>query len=135
VVVLLSTMSDQCLSIGLFGGGIVGGGVYELIRKLANNGQDNTQFKICKICVRSVDKVRDFHVDTNITRVVTNYTDILDDPSIDCVVEVIGGITDAKDIVLKAIRANKHVVTANKALVATFLDEIQSELANHPTVQ
>jgi homoserine dehydrogenase len=129
-------MSDCCLSIGLFGGGVVGGGVYELIQKLTNSGDGyGTQVKICKICVRSADKVRDFRVDTSRTKVVTDYNDILDDPSINCVVELIGGITDAKDIVLTAIRANKHVVTANKALVATFLDEIQSELTNHPSVQ
>lgn len=60
--------------------------------------------------------------------------DILNDSEIDCIVEVIGGITLAKDIVFRAIQLNKHVVTANKALVATYLSEIMNLLHEHPTV-
>lgn len=52
---------------------------------------------------------------------MTSYGDILNDPDIDCVVELMGGITHAKDVVFGAITANKHVVTANKALIANFL--------------
>ena len=49
----------------------------------------------------------------------TSFVDILEDPDIDCVLELIGGVTHAKDIVFGAIKAGKHVVTANKALVAS----------------
>ena len=47
-------------------------------------------------------------------QVVTSFDDILEDASIGCVVEVIGGVTAAGDIVLRALKAGKHVVTANK---------------------
>jgi homoserine dehydrogenase len=50
-------------------------------------------------------------------------------------VEVIGGVTIAKDIVFQAIESNKHVVTANKALLATYLAEIIDLLHKHPTVR
>jgi len=61
--------------------------------------------------------------------------DILGDPDINCVVELMGGVTAAKDVVFRAIQTNKHVITANKALIATFLPEIQSLLKLHPGVQ
>jgi homoserine dehydrogenase len=64
----------------------------------------------------------------------TSESEILEDSTIDCIVEVIGGITLAKDIVFKAILLNKHVVTANKALVATYLTEILQLLEDHPLV-
>ena len=44
----------------------------------------------------------------------TEYDDILSDPDINCVVELMGGVTNAKDVVYAAIRAGKHVVSANK---------------------
>jgi len=56
---------------------------------------------------------------------VTDYNDILGDASINVVVELMGGVTSAKDVVFGAINAGKHVVTANKALIAAFLPEIQ----------
>ncbi len=63
------------------------------------------------------------------------FIDILNDPEINCVIETIGGIDDAKEIVFRAIEANKHVVTANKALIATYLTELLQLLSEHPTVQ
>lgn len=74
--------------------------------------------------MRSLDKPRDFVLGAN-TKLVTDYNDILGDPSINVVVELMGGITSAKDVVFGAINAGKHVVTANKALIAAFLPELQ----------
>ena len=50
--------------------------------------------------------------------------DILEDDSINCVVELMGGVTHAKDVVFKALKKGKHVVTANKALLAQLLPEV-----------
>eukprot|EP00981_Chlorochromonas_danica_P000034 scaffold21_cov179-Ochromonas_danica.AAC.7 len=127
----------MALRVGLFGAGIVGGGVIELLQKYSINGkllQLGSQIEIVKVCVRSVEKARDFTLPSH-TELVTNYNDILDDPSINCIVELMGGVTHAKDVVFRAIQANKHVVTANKALIATFLPELQAELAKHPSVK
>lgn len=51
--------------------------------------------------------------------------DILEDDSIDCVVELMGGVTHAKDVVFKALKKGKHVITANKALLAQLLPEVR----------
>eukprot|EP01040_Poterioochromonas_malhamensis_P004301 gene4301-4608_t len=127
------------LRIGLFGGGVVGGGVYDLLQRFTLNQQfskaHGVNLEIVKICVRSLDKPRDFKVDDSKTKIVTDYQEILSDPSINCVVELIGGTTQAKTIVFEAIRAGKHVVTANKALIASHLDEIQAELNKFPNVR
>ena len=124
------------LKIGIFGGGIVGGGVYELISRGIASGKFaslGASLDVTKICVRSLDKPRDFELKGN-CKLVTNYSDILNDPEINCVVELMGGITSAKEVVMGAIAANKHVVTANKALIAAYLPEIQAALKAHPTV-
>lgn len=121
-------MASTKLRVGLFGAGVVGGGVYELLTRPAVN----KYIEIVKVCVKSLNKERDFTISSS-TKIVTDYSEILNDPSIDCIVELIGGTTNAKDIVFKAIQSGKHVVTANKALLATFLPEIQELLKNHPS--
>lgn len=125
------------LRIGLFGAGVVGGGVCELVKKFVSNGKFGAiraEMEIVKVCVRNLDKTRDFKGFDSL-EYVTDMDDILKDSSIDCVVELIGGTTDAKDIVLAAIRAGKHVVSANKALIASHLSEIQETLNQHPLVK
>jgi homoserine dehydrogenase len=125
------------LKIGMFGAGVVGGGVYELIEKYTANQQFANNYgvklEIVKICVQHMDKERDFKFDR--AKLVAAYDDILKDPSINCIVEAIGGIDAAKHIILQAIQAGKHVVTANKALIAACLPEIQAELDRHPNVR
>ena len=75
------------LRIGIFGGGVVGGGVCELLQKYAANGRFGTlgvSIEIAKVCVQNLDKPRDFVVSGN-TQFVTCYDDILQDASINCV--------------------------------------------------
>mmetsp|Transcript_16077 Transcript_16077/g.14533 ORF Transcript_16077/g.14533 Transcript_16077/m.14533 type:complete len:424 (-) Transcript_16077:31-1302(-) len=122
------------LKIGLFGAGVVGGGVIELISKnILKFNKLNINISISKICVKSIDKTRDFSVPSD-AKFVTNYNELIEDPSINVIVELIGGTTTAKDLVFAAIKAGKHVVTANKALIAAYLPEIQQLLAENPTV-
>lgn len=131
-------MDNSILRVGLFGGGVVGGGVYELVQKYTQNTRlkgFGVQIQIAKICVKDLEKIRDFQIDVTTTKLVTDYNEILDDSSINCVIELMGGITDAKDVVFRAIQQGKHVITANKALIATFLPEIQSELSKQPNVK
>jgi homoserine dehydrogenase len=84
--------------------------------------------------VRSKDKPRDFIVGSE-TTLVTDYDDILKDTSINCVVELMGGVSYAKDVVFAALKEGKHVVTANKALIASFLPDIQQELTKNPSIR
>lgn len=76
-------------------GGIVGGGVYELVQKCIESGRlgaVGASIEVAKICVRSLDKPRDFQLREG-TTLVTDYDDILADDSINCVVELMGGVT------------------------------------------
>jgi homoserine dehydrogenase len=128
-------MAATVLRVGMFGGGVVGGGVTELVRKYNANGKFamiGAKIEIVKICVQSMDKARDFQWG-NETTFVTDYDSIIKDESINCVVEVMGGVTNAKDVVFSAINAGKHVVTANKALIAAFLPELIDALHQNPT--
>lgn len=119
--------SSKTLRLGIFGGGTVGGGIVEIIQQKQEHFEALTtqNIEVRKICVRDASKPRDFDV-PSYAEIVTNYDDILSDDDIDVVVEVMGGTTDAKDVVYTALRKGKHVVTANKALIAAHLPEIDS---------
>ena len=67
--------------------------------------------------------------------VTTDVNAVLDDPDVDIVVEVMGGTTLAKDVVFRALRAGKDVVTANKALIADCLPEIEAVVAEANAAQ
>lgn len=120
--------ADQ-LRIGIVGGGTVGGGIVEIIGEHGAAFQELTgkEFVISKICVRDASKSRDYTVPEGCD-VVTDVASVLTDDSIDMVVEVMGGTTKAKDVVFDALMAGKDVVTANKALIAAFLPELETTI-------
>lgn len=106
------------INIGILGLGTVGSGIIrifnensELIKKRIGD-----KINVKKVLVRDLNKNRDVEIDKNL--LTTNPDDVLQDPEIDIVVEVIGGINPALDFVLKAIENKKHVVTANKEMMA-----------------
>ena len=110
--------------IGLLGLGNVGQGV---LRILAENGpaiRDRIAARpvVSKILVRSRDKDRALEVDPAL--LTTDPDDVLADPDIRVVVELIGGVEPARTYVLRALEAGKHVVTANKALLAERGEEL-----------
>jgi homoserine dehydrogenase len=121
-------MSDT-INLGIFGGGTVGGGIVEILSKKSSHFQQLTgkTIQVKKVCVRDASKPRDFTLPDGCS-IVTSYDDILNDDSIDIAVEVMGGTTDAKNVVFGALKAGKSVVTANKALIAKDLPEIESLL-------
>ena len=98
------------MKIGLLGFGVVGRGVYELTRS-----RDDMQ--VVKVLRREDMQLPD-------AKTVRDIRDIVEDDSIDTVVEVMGGLHPAYDYVRAAIEAGKNVVTANKALVCTVYDEL-----------
>ncbi|MBQ9393626.1 MAG: homoserine dehydrogenase [Oscillospiraceae bacterium] len=98
------------MNIALLGFGVVGGGVYELCR-------ERSDLRVTRVLVR-----RDR---PEIAAIATrNIEDIVSDPAVDVVAEVMGGIHPAKEYVEAALRAGKHVVTANKALIAACGSEL-----------
>ncbi|HEY9582252.1 MAG TPA: homoserine dehydrogenase [Savagea sp.] len=106
------------INIGLLGFGVVGSGVAQILL----NHQTDLQHKlgvsvqIKKVMVRNIDKDRDTPLPKDIF--TTSLDDILSDDSIDLIVEVMGGTTDAKDAIERSLQAGKGVVTANKDVMA-----------------
>ena len=98
------------MNIGLLGFGVVGRGVYEITSK-----RDDMQVTKV-ICLEDITLP-----DATITR---DINDILNDDTIDTVVEAMGGLHPAYEFVRAAMEAGKNIVTSNKALVATFYDEL-----------
>ncbi len=103
------------LKLGLFGFGCVGQGLYHVL-----NETHGVKAEIKKICVKNRNKQRIIDA----SYFTYDATDILNDPEIDVVVELIDDANAAFDIVKKSIQKGKHVVTANKKMLAEHLDEI-----------
>lgn len=112
------------IKVGLLGIGTVGGGTYTVLKR---NQQEITRragrgITIAMIADRDLERARSF-ADSDVV-VTDNAQDVVSNPDIDIVVELIGGTTIAKDLILDAITQGKHVVTANKALLANHGTEI-----------
>ena len=111
-------------NVGLVGAGTVGGGVVKILAKQGPFFLKGLGLSI--VLRRVVDKRKELFARLPVGSAVCsdNADDILNDPSIQIVVELVGGTTFAKDLVLRALSAGKHVVTANKALLALHGPEI-----------
>jgi homoserine dehydrogenase len=114
----------KSLKVGLLGIGTVGGGTYAV---LTRNQEEISRRAGCKIEIVKVAD-RNLELAKKLTNGQIEVTDdvisVVTDPNVDVVVELIGGYTLAKDAMLKAIEHGKHVVTANKALIAIHGNEI-----------
>ena len=98
------------MKIGLLGFGVVGRGVYDLTA-------ERTDMQVAKVvCLEDVQLP-----DAEVTR---DFQSVLNDETIDTVIEAMGGLHPAYEFVKAAIEAGKHIVTSNKALVCTFYDEL-----------
>ncbi len=116
------------IQIGLFGVGVVGASVVEIVRRNQEliRARLGTGVRIKRAVVAHPEKAR--AVDLTGIAVSRDPASILGDPEIDIVVELIGGITVAKQVVLGALDADKPVVTANKALLAECAQEVFSKV-------
>ena len=112
------------VKIALLGLGNVGRGVWNILQM---NGEEimkrsGCQVEVAKILVRDPSKARAVKVPEEL--ITTNFDEILNDDSIKIIVEVIGGIEPAREYILKSLNKKKHIVTANKMLLATYGDEL-----------
>jgi len=122
----MAVLGDELglVRVGLLGCGTVGSGVVQILRDRAELIAKRTgcDIRVRKIAVRDLADPR--YVEVPDEMVTTRVEDVLGDPEVQVVVELIGGIEPARSFVMDAISRGKHVVTANKALMSTFGGEI-----------
>jgi len=117
-------LMKKTVNIGLIGFGTIGSGVVEIFNRNLPLIEDKVDAKVVLKKIVDLDIVTDRGVQVDPDLLSTNVDDILEDPDMDIVIELIGGYQPALNFILKAIKNGKHVVTANKALLARDWEEI-----------
>ncbi|NOS94977.1 MAG: homoserine dehydrogenase, partial [Methylotenera sp.] len=114
----------KVLSVGILGLGTVGGGTYSVLTRnaLEITRRTGVEIKVIQVADKNIEHARAI-VAENIS-VTDDAFAVVNNPAVDVVVELIGGYTLSRELVLKAIANKKHIVTANKALIATHGNEI-----------
>lgn len=112
------------IKVGLLGLGVVGGGTWKVLTRNAEEiaRRAGRHIEIAAVAVRNTDKARLLIGDNML--ITQDGMEVVRHPDIDIVVELIGGDTLARDLIMEAISQGKHVVTANKALLAKHGNEI-----------
>jgi len=113
------------IGIGLLGLGTVGQGVANIISDPKDRHPLVGELELIAVAVRDLQKKRDTTIPDSI--LTANPIEIINNPNIQIVVEVIGGIEPARSLIIQAIKAGKSVVTANKAVIARHGEEIAKE--------
>ena len=112
------------IKVGLIGFGTVGSGVVKILQKNSKLIEKRMGAKIVLKRIADIDVKTDRGVKLRAGILTTKADDVIKDPEINIVMELIGGIEPAKTFILKAIQNGKHIITANKALLALHGDEI-----------
>jgi homoserine dehydrogenase len=115
------------IKVGLIGFGTVGSGVGKILQKNSRLIEKRMGAKIILKRIADIDLETDRGVKLKPGILTRRAEEVIDDPEIDIIMELIGGIEPAKTFILQAIRNRKHIVTANKALLALHGDEIFRE--------
>ncbi|MFN6565078.1 MAG: homoserine dehydrogenase [Nostoc sp. ChiSLP01] len=110
------------VKLGILGLGTVGTGTVQLLQDKTGRHPLLQEIEIYRVGVRSLNKPRAVELSTEV--LTTDLEAIVNDPAVDIIVEVIGGLEPARSLILKALSNGKHVVTANKAVIARFGAEI-----------
>jgi len=110
------------VKVGVRGLGTVGGGTFNVLKRNAQEiaRRAGRAIEVTQIAARSINP----QCQTGDTPITNDVFEVVNNPDVDIVVELIGGYTLARELVLKAIENGKHVVTANKALIAVHGNEI-----------
>ncbi|WP_019533504.1 homoserine dehydrogenase [Paenibacillus ginsengihumi] len=117
------------IKVGLLGLGTVGTGVVRIVEGHREDllGQTGSSIEIAKILVQDKSKTRSISVPED--KLTESARDVIENPDIQVVIEVMGGIETAKSYILEALERGKHVVTANKDLMALHGPEILAKAA------
>jgi len=115
------------IGIGLLGLGTVGAGVAAILNTPEGRHPLIGDLQIAKVAVRDLNRPRPVELDPSL--LTTDPQEVVDDPNVQVVVEVMGGIEPARTLIMRAIAAGKSVVTANKAVIARHGEEIAAAAA------
>ncbi len=117
-------MGKKHLKIGLVGAGTIGKGVVDLYRRNANliNNRIDLELTLVKVADRDQDRLQALGLEDE--KISTDAAAVLDDPEIDIVIELIGGIEPARSFIARALENGKYVVTANKDMMARHGQEL-----------
>lgn len=121
----------QQVNLGLVGGGTVGGGVYQALERHGDllAQRLGVHLKVVRVAVRDLKRARATRFPDAL--VTTDWREAVLDPSVQVVVELMGGVTVAREVVQTALKAGKPVVTANKALLSAHGPELFALAARH----
>lgn len=112
----------MAIKLGILGLGTVGTGTVRLLQNVTGRNSLLKEVEIYRVGVRSLDKPRAVQLSDHI--LTTDLQAIVNDPQVDIVVELLGGLEPARTLILTAIKNGKHIVTANKAVISRFGAEI-----------
>ncbi len=119
------------IGVGLIGWGTVGTGVIKILQENGLLIEKRLGSKVVLKGIADIDLETERPVEVD-PKLLTNRADeLIENPEIDIVLELIGGVEPARSYILEAFKHGKHVVTANKALLATHLDELCKVAQNH----
>jgi homoserine dehydrogenase len=115
---------QQTVRLGIVGLGTVGTGVLRMLRKNLPliERKIGARLEVSALCDRDPRRLKEAR--TGREKAARDFRDVVGDPSIDIVVELIGGYEPARTVVVSALKKGKHIVTANKALLAKYWDEV-----------
>ena len=121
------------VNLGIIGGGTVGGGVYQAVQR---NGalmasRLGVSLSVRRVAVRDLKKARAVSFPAGL--ITADWRSVVADPEVDLIVELMGGTTTARQVVLAALKLGKPVVTANKALLSAHGEELFAAAQQHRT--
>jgi len=129
-------LSVAPLKVAICGAGTVGGGVIEILSKRQDEVSSlKRRLEVSKILVRDVSKKRDFEGIPSDCVFTDSVDDVINDEDVDVVVELVGGVDVAKELTLGALAKGKHVVSANKALIAAHGEDIVNVMNENPSAK
>src|SRR5436190_21283333 len=114
----------QQVNLGIVGGGTVGGGVFQAIQRNGAliSSRLGVRLHAARMAVRDVTKKRAVEIPKSL--LTSDWAEVVQDPRINLIVELMGGTSTAREVVLSALRLGKPVVTANKALLSSHGEEL-----------
>ena len=123
----------QQVNLGMIGGGTVGSGVYHALERNSALMASRIGVKVAvrKVAVKALDEARPYVIPPTV--LTTDWQSVVNDPGVDIVIELVGGITLARTMILAALKLGKPVITANKALLSAYGEELFRAAKQHGT--